>query len=215
MTNVLPLDSDADENEPRVEAEADVSNVSKPSLLRPATRSDIKLIHARLIEAIETSPFYSDEFKAFETSRLTKAYLAALIKADPHHVFVVNDCGQTCGFMISGPELGVLWLYWSYMFPEKRQNGRAMSCMRAFIEHWNNGKFHKISTYTRPENRVAQLLMKRFKFKLVCTLEQHIFGEDFMLYDRPLTKTSAGYDRGVGVGTIGKFKQRVREIFRL
>lgn len=184
---------------------------SQSSILRPSRRSDLNMIHKRLMGAIEESELYSQAFKNFEKNRLTKAYLAALMKRDPRHILIVEDQGETCGFMISGPDLGVLWLYWSYLFPEKRRNNYAMPAMRAFIETWDNGDFHKISTYTRPDNRVAQLLMKRFKYKHVCTLEKHIFGEDYMLYDRGLTKTSDTYDLGVNVGFLGNLKQKVRE----
>ena len=41
--------------------------------------------------------------------------------------------------MISGPELGTLWLYWSYVFPEKRKSAMALTAMRAFVEHWDKG----------------------------------------------------------------------------
>lgn len=192
------------------EAKSIVTNGTN-DILRPSRRSDLNMIHERLMGAIDESELYSQTFKNFEKNRLTKAYLAALMKRDPRHIFIVEDQGETCGFMISGPDLGVLWLYWSYIFPEKRRNNYAMPAMRSFIENWDNGDFHKISTYTRPDNRVAQLLMKRFKYKHVCTLEKHIFGEDYMLYDRELTKTSDTYDLGVNVGFLGNLKQKVRE----
>ena len=91
----------------------------------------------------------------------------------------------------------------------------AMSAMRGFIEYWDNGRFHKIATYTKHGNEPAAAIMVRFGFKHVCILEKHIFGEDYLLYEHALNKTSQGYDHGVGGGMLWSVKQKVKKLLGL
>lgn len=183
--------------------------------IRPAKPSEIPVIHARLMEAIETSPYYCDDFKAYEAARLPKSFLRNLMEIDPRHVLAAVDEGELAGFMISGPELGTLWQYWNYIFPESRDARLPMRCMRRFLETWDNDRFHKIATFSRPENRVSIALMKRYKYKHVVTLEEHMFGEDYMLFERPLTKAIPGYDRGVSVNPAVRWKNRLLDVLGL
>ncbi len=178
--------------------------------LRAARRSDLAMIHGRLIEAIGSSPFYSDEFKAYETGRLTRAWLEALHEADPWHVAVMQLKGEPAGFMISGPELGTLWLYWSYVFPEKRKSSMALAAMRNFLAHWEKNRFHKVATYTRPGNDAAVGIMERFGWTRTALLEKHIFGEDYLLYEHTLEKTIPGYDHGARLGRLHQIIRSVK-----
>lgn len=205
--------TDTIENSDTASAPA-VATKKKPGLT-PASANEIPAVHQWLMEAIETSPFYNDEFKAYEKERLTEAHLRRLHAHDPAHIMMMRSGDEAVGFMISGPELGTLWLYWSYLLPEKRRGAVAVAAMRNFVEYWDNGRFHKIATYTKEGNAPAEAIMKRYGFSHTCTLEKHIFGEDYHLYERPLTKIIEGYDHGISGGTMTQVKQTVKKIFGL
>lgn len=180
--------------------------------LRAARRSDLVWVRERLVECIRTSPHYGEEFKAYESGRLTIGYLEALFDADPWHIAVMQLKGEPAGFMISGPELGTLWLYWAYVFPDRRRTGIFVLCMRRFLAHWDNGRFHKVSTYTKPGNEAAIRVMDRFGWTRIAVLRQHIFGEDYLLYEHPLSKTVPGYDRGAWHGRMGALRRLARRL---
>ena len=97
--------------------------------MRPATPADIKLIRAHICEAIDESPFYNAQFKAHEKARLNEDFLLALISSDPWFVPVIIYKGDFAGFIVSTPELGVLWAVWVYISPRFRQTAiDTMSC---------------------------------------------------------------------------------------
>lgn len=179
---------------------------------RAATAEDLELIHAELMNVIDESPHYNAEFKAWEKARLTKSYLRMLQRQDPWHVMALLSEGKVGGALISGPEFGAIFRYWSWIFPAFRQTRLGMHGMRAFDEHFDNGKFHKAYTFVRPENEVALALLRRYGYSETCVLKNHIFGQDYCVMERPYTKVTEGYDHGVGTGRLGRIVGRLNEL---
>lgn len=88
-----------------------------------------------------------------------------------------------------------------------------MGAIRTFIEYWDNGHFHKIATYTKHGNEAAVAIMQRYGFEHICTLEKHIFGEDYLLYEKPLTKVTKDYDHGIAnEGRLGRLKRWAKNL---
>jgi RimJ/RimL family protein N-acetyltransferase len=176
---------------------------------RAATAEDLDLIHRELMAVIDESPHYNAEFKAYEKARLTKSYLRMLQRQDPWHVMALVSEGRVGGALISGPEFGAIFRYWSWIFPAFRQTRLGMHGMRAFDEHFDNGKFHKAYTFVRPDNEVALALLRRYGYAETCVLKNHIFGQDYCLVEKPYTKLTDGYDHGVGTGRLGRLVQSI------
>lgn len=176
---------------------------------RPATLADIDLVHAELMAVIDESAHYNDLFKAHEKSRLTKGFLRALIAHDPNHVIILTSDGKPGGALVSGPEYGALFRYWSWIFPAFRETRLGMHGMRVFDAHWDNNRFHKAFTFVRPENEVALKLLNRYGYEQTCILKNHIFGQDYAVLEKPYTKTIEGYDHGMSTGRAAKVLQKV------
>ena len=171
---------------------------------RAATADDLPLIHRELMAVIDESPHYNAEFKGWEKSRLTLGYLKSLQRHDPWHVIALVSNGAVGGALISGPEFGAVFRYWSWIFPAFRQSRLGMHGMRAFDEHFDNGRFHKAYTFVRPENEVALALLRRYGYTQTAVLKQHIFGQDYCVMEKPYTKLTVDYDHGVGQGRLGR-----------
>ncbi len=179
---------------------------------RAATASDLDLIHTELMAVIDESPHYNAEFKAWEKARLTKSYLRMLQRQDPWHVISLVSEGKVGGALISGPEYGAIFRYWSWIFPAFRKTRLGMHGMRAFDEHFDNGKFHKAYTFVRPDNEVALALLRRYGYAETAVLKNHIFGQDYCVMEKPYTKVTEGYDLGVGTGRIGRMIAKLNDM---
>lgn len=179
---------------------------------RAATAEDLPLIHRELMAVIDESPHYNDLFKAHEKGRLTRGFLGALQRADPNHVIVLTADGQPGGGLISGPEYGALFRYWSWIFPSHRQTRLGLHGMRIFDEVWDNGRFHKAFTFVRPENEVALALLRRYGYEETCVLRQHIFGQDYCVMEKPYIKVTEGYDTGMSMGRLARISAAVEKV---
>jgi len=179
---------------------------------RAATPADLDIIHHELMLVIDESPHYNAEFKAYEKARLTKSYLRMLQKSDPWHVMSLLSEGKVGGALVSGPEFGAVFRYWSWIFPAFRQTRLGMHGMRDFDEHFDNGKFHKAYTFVRPENEVALALLRRYGYVETAVLKQHIFGQDYCVMEKPYTKVTEGYDQGIGQGRLGRAVAKLNEL---
>jgi len=177
-----------------------------PRALRPADPAEIGMFHARLMEAIEGSPYYSDAFKAFETARLTPAFLRQLMALDPRNLLIATKGDTIIGLILCGPEFGTCWVYWMYVFPECRNACYPPAYIRDLVKVWNNDRFHKLANYVRPANKAMIAIVKRGGFRQIATLERHMFGDDFLFFEHALNKSLEGYDRGFAMPRLARLK---------
>lgn len=177
--------------------------------VQPARHADLKQIRAKIAEAIDASPYYNDRFKAHEKSRLDDIFLRTLIAIDPWHIALARNGTAIAGFIITVPEFGNLWSPWVYVAPEARAKALGLSMIRYMIRHWDNGRFHKISCYVRPDNHAARAVFSRFDFVEIALLKNHVFGEDYYLLERPLNKIADGYDSGLQLNRPQRLRVRL------
>jgi RimJ/RimL family protein N-acetyltransferase len=191
----------------------ELENHARTPAIRPATPADFDYVLKCLEDAVGNNEHYGDLFKAHELSRLDRRFLEAVHAADPYHVAICLHGEDPVGFILTGPEYGNLWLFWAYIEPRARRTDAFIASMRALIRQFDNGRFHKISTYTRPGNAAPAAVIRRIGYKQIALLEKHIFGEDYLLFERPLNKSVEGYDHGAPFGRTAAFKRSLKRLF--
>ncbi|MCZ4272652.1 GNAT family N-acetyltransferase [Maritalea porphyrae] len=179
----------------------------------PAELADLDWVLTHVHQAIDELEFYNDEFKAFEKQRINANLIRALFEYDPHHLLILKKNGERAGFMISGPDNGVVFLYWSYILPAFRNSKLAIVGNTYFKEYFDNGNWHKLSTLTRTDNRTARIILKRFGWTEVAELKKHIFGEDYLVFEIETKKTIPGYRPFAVKGRLGRLTQRFKDAF--
>ncbi|MEX0627540.1 MAG: GNAT family N-acetyltransferase, partial [Cucumibacter sp.] len=130
------------------------------------------------------------------------------------YVIVFEVDGRRAGLQVSGPDCGALFLYWTFVLEDYRRSGIAVYAMRHYIEHFDDGNWHKLTTLTRTNNRAAIVIMQRFGWVEIARLDNHIFGEDFLQFEFPLQKTRPGY-RLLRTGRRARLVRRVRRVLQL
>ncbi len=115
--------------------------------------------------------------------------------------------------MLSGPDNGVVFLYWSYILPEHRASTIAIKANKHFLETFNNGYWHKLVTFTRTSNEKANIILARYGWTEVAQLDNHIFGEDYKIFEIQMEKTVAGYRTFRVPGRLERVKRKITKIF--
>ncbi len=183
-------------------------------LLRPAGFAAVDFVYRCLCAAVEETVGHVPEFKAQETRRFGPDMLRALIAANAQYVLTVHDeSGARAGFIVSSPEQGNILLNWCYLLPDFRKGSLALRSLRAYSEIWQGQRFHKIVAYTKSDNTVTHLIMKRLGWREVCRLEKQFFGLDFFLHELPLDKALPGYEPAVLAGFKTRAKLRLRALY--
>lgn len=186
-----------------------------PPPLKLATFKDLDFVRDCLVAAIDEAIGDSEAFASFEKARFNLPYLHALSQADPGYVLVVcTPAGERAGFIVSSPEQGNLVLNWSYLLPSFRKGSLAMRAIRQYAQYWDHWCFHKLIFFARADKASSVALGTSAGFQQIAKLEKQFFGQDFLLFEKPLEKVTDGYAVAPAVGFIGRTKWKLSRFLR-
>jgi len=139
-----------------------------------------------LREVVAGLPYYNERAKSEELAKYGPEALARDVEADPDAVLVAVLDEQVVGFCINRYDDGLLWLSWFGVRPDARERGVGAALLAAFAATASRRRAHKLWCDTRTDNVRSQSVLSKAGFRKICTLSNHWYGQDFILWESPL-----------------------------
>lgn len=136
---------------------------------------------ARVISSVE---YYSPNARAAEIAKYTADRLAAMIRRDTESVLTATLGTDLVGFCITTYDDGLIWLAWFGVDRAARARGIGAALLDAAIVSVKERGCHKIWCDTRTTNTQSKSVLTRAGFHEICTLRNHWYGHDFILWER-------------------------------
>lgn len=152
---------------------------------------DAGRVAALMREVIAAVPCYTDEAKRSEMAKYPTAALLEAAAGDPDAVLVATSDGDVVGFCVSRPDDGLTWLSWFGVDPAWRGAGVADRLLARLEEAVRARGIHKIWCDSRTTNTPSRRALARAGFREICTVENHWYGQDFVLLEKPVPREAA------------------------
>jgi len=131
-------------------------------------------------------PYYNDVAKTSELAKYSSYLLRESMAVDPDSVLVAKTEQRLVGFCISRPDDGVIWLSWFGVHHSHRREGVGSALLEKLDETVRNGRSHKIWCDSRTDNRESLSVLRRHNYVQLCTVRNHWYGQDFILWEKLL-----------------------------
>lgn len=129
-------------------------------------------------------PYYNETAKRTEIGKYSPTLLCDSISSDPDSVLVAKSEREIVGFCFSHEDDGLIWLAWFGVHPSYRRRGIGSALLQKLEHTVRNGRSHKIWCDCRTENEASKLALTRQGYKILCTVRNHWYGQDFILWEK-------------------------------
>ncbi len=150
---------------------------------RPEEIAETSALFAKIVLSL---PYYNESARRSEISKYSPSRLEQMIAADPDAVHVATVNTRIVGFCFSNIDDGLIWLSWFGVAPEYRRCGIGTALLSALDERARRSGAHKIWCDCRPNNVASRVTLAAFGYREICTLVQHWYGQDFLLWERSI-----------------------------
>lgn len=156
----------------------------------PLDPRDAGRVAGLMREVIAATPYYTDEAKRSEIAKYPEEALREAAAADPDAVLVAKADGEVVGFCVSRPDDGLVWLSWFGVDPAWRGRGVADALLARLEEATRARGVHKVWCDSRTDNLPSRRALARAGFREICTVENHWYGLDFVLLEKPVPRAT-------------------------
>lgn len=153
-------------------------------VIRAMKPEESEAVSKIVAEVIQPLTYYNDWARSSELRKYTPTLLREAISKDPYSVLVAENQSGIIGFCISREDDGLVWLAWFGVHPNWRGQGVAIALLEKFEETVRLRGCHKIWCDCRTENVASQAILTRLGYKRICTVRNHWYGQDFILWEK-------------------------------
>lgn len=153
-------------------------------------RSDEAVSTSRLMrKVIRSIPICSARERCGEAAKYPAAMIRALVKDDPDAVLVAIADEHVVGFCVSRRDDGLLLLEWYGVDPAWRAHGIGKQLLERVVTTAGRRGCHKIWCDSNMGNKASHRLLVSLGFQPFATVKNHWYGEDFILWERPVERS--------------------------
>jgi ribosomal protein S18 acetylase RimI-like enzyme len=138
--------------------------------------------------------YYNLTARESEIAKYDAGSLADLIRDDPLSVLVARDTDLPVGFCISKFDDGLIWLAWVGVLQEYRCKKVAARLLQKLEETAPARGCHKIWADCRTENEVMKRMFPQIGYTQICTVNNHWYKQDFILWEKVIEHDPASSD---------------------
>ncbi|MEW5926273.1 MAG: GNAT family N-acetyltransferase [Gemmatimonadota bacterium] len=157
-----------------------------PVSIGPLDPRDAGRVAGLMREVIAATPYYTDEARRSEIAKYPAEALREAAADDPGAVLVAKAEGEVVGFCVSRPDDGLVWLSWFGVDPAWRGRGVADALLARLVDATRARGVHKLWCDSRTDNFPSRRALARAGFREICTVENHWYGLDFVLLEKPV-----------------------------
>jgi len=155
-------------------------------LIRPMAPDEAEAVAALVREVVSPLAYYSEEARRSEMAKYTPENLRAIVAEDGRAVLVAELDGELAGFCITRYDDGIVWLAWFGVADRARGRGVGAAILRGLEDTTRARGIHKVWCDTRTDNVRSQRVLERAGFTRICEVANHWYGQDFVLWQKPL-----------------------------
>lgn len=139
-------------------------------------------------QVIRSMPVCNDRERYGEAAKYTARMVRSIVRHDPDAVLVAIGDGRIVGFCVSRRDDGLLLLEWYGVHPAWRNHGIGMRLLERVVSTAARRGCHKLWCDSNAGNKASHSLLCGLGFQPFATVKNHWYGEDFILWERPVQR---------------------------
>lgn len=138
-------------------------------------------------DMISSLTYYNEFARQSEIEKYRAFKLLEMIESDEDSVLIAKQKERVVGFCLTYYDDGLIWLSWIGVHKDSRRCGLAQMLLLEMEKTVRPRGAHKIWCDCRTDNEPSKALLTRLGYKQICNVNNHWYGQDFILWEKTIT----------------------------